>query len=169
MRRTAPRPTIEDVRAAAFAVLILAAAAAAQAQVAANGTGSAHDCSQWLARKGYSVDYIQMKTGKRQGGMADAWRGNVEPNDVEPGDVVLTPIRDKGQRLHAAYVEEVRRNTDGNVAAVFVTEWNLGKYVDEPCLATDHFGRDSGKRPVPIEAVVRVWRPSLPVAGAPTE
>jgi hypothetical protein len=138
---------------------------AARAQSAA-GTP---DCAKWQARKGYSVDYIQLKTGKRQRGMADTWRGNVEPNDVEPGDVVLTPIRDKGRRLHASYVEEVRRNTDGNVAAVIVTEWNLGKYVDEACLATDHFGRDSGKRPVPIDAVVRVWRPSLPVPGAAVE
>ena len=145
------------------------AAASCAAQGQGSGATGAPDCSQWQARKGYSVDYIQQKTGKRQRGMADSWRGNVEPNEVEPGDVVLTPILDKGRRLHPSYVEEVRRNTDGNVAAVIVTEWNLGKYVDEACLATDHFGRDSGKRPVPIELVVRVWRPSLPVAGPPTD
>jgi hypothetical protein len=146
---------------------------AVTAPVHAQGTGAAargeHDCSQWLARKGYSVDYIEQRTGKRPRGMADTWRGNVDRQEVEPGDVVLTPIRDKGRRLHASYVEEVRRNTDGSVTAVMVTEWNLGKYVDEACLATDHFGRDSGKRPVPIELVVRVWRPSLPVAGPPVE
>ena len=139
--------------------------------VHAQGTGSrgGHDCSQWLDRKGYSADYIQLKAGKRQRGLADSWRGNVDPQQVEPGDVALTPIRDHEGRLHASYVEEVRRNTDGNVSAVIVTEWNLGKYVDEACLATDHFGRDSGKRPVPIDLVVRVWRPSLPVAGPPLE
>jgi len=141
------------------------AASAASAQ----GAG-AKDCSEWVAKKGYSVDYIQMKTGKRQRGMADKWRGNVEPKDVAPGDVVIAPIRDKGRRLHASYVEDVRRNSDGAVVGVVVTDWNrLGKYVDEGCLVTDHFGRDSAPRAIGIESVVRVWRPSLPVSGPPPE
>ena len=150
------------MRAAILILSICLAAPAAQGQ-------AARDCASWAEKKGYSVDYIQLKTGKRQRGMADAWRGNVEPKDVQPGDVVMTPIRDKGRRLHASYVEEVRRDADGKAVAALVTEWNLGKYVDEPCLVTDHFGRDSGRRPVPIEALVRVWRPSLPVSGPPPE
>jgi hypothetical protein len=151
------------MRAAVLAPSICLAAPGAQAQ-------AARDCSSWAEKKGYSVDYIKLKTGKRQRGMADGWRGNVEPKDVQPGDVVMTPIRDKGRRLHASYVEEVSREGDGKAVAVLVTEWNLGgKYVDEPCFVTDHFGRDSGRRSVPIEAIVRVWRPSLPVSGPPPE
>jgi len=152
-------------RAAAAAALSLLATSAATAQ----GAG-AKDCSEWVAKKGYSVDYIQLKTGKRQRGMADTWRGNVEPKDVQPGDVVMTPIRDKGRRVHTSYVEDVRRNADGSAVAVVVTDWNrLGKYVDEACLVTDHFGRDSPPRTIGIESVVRVWRPSLPVSGPPPE
>jgi len=150
--------------------LVATASLFAAATATAQGAG-AKDCSEWVAKKGYSVDYIRLKTGKRQRGMADAWRGNVEAKDVQPGDVVMTPIRDKGKRLHTSYVEEVRRNDDGAVVAVVVTDWNrLGnKYVDEACLVTDHFGRDSGPRAIGIESVVRVWRPSLPVSGPPPE
>jgi hypothetical protein len=153
----------------ACSAAVVAAALLAASAASAQGAG-ATDCSQWLAKKGYSVDYIQLKTGKRQRGMAETWRGNVEPKDVQPGDVVMTPIRDKGRRLHTSYVEEVRRNADGNAVAVVVTDWNrLGKYVDEACLVTDHFGRDSPPRTIGIESVVRVWRPSLPVSGPPPE
>ena len=153
----------------ACSAAVVAAALLAASAASAQGAG-AKDCSQWLAKKGYSVDYIQLKTGKRQRGMAETWRGNVEPKDVQPGDVVMTPIRDKGRRLHTSYVEEVRRNADRNAVAVVVTDWNrLGKYVDEACLVTDHFGRDSPPRTIGIESVVRVWRPSLPVSGPPPE
>lgn len=151
------------------AATIVAASWLAASVASAQGAG-AKDCSEWIAKKGYSVDYIQLRTGKRQRGMADTWRGNVEPKDVQPGDVVMTPIRDKGRRLHTSYVEEVRRNDSGAAVAVVVTDWNrLGKYTDEACLVTDHFGRDSGPRTLGIELVVRVWRPSLPVSGPPPE
>jgi len=69
----------------------------------------------------------------------------------------------------ASYVEEVRRDRDGIAGAVIVTEWNEGKYIDEACFVTDHFGRDSGQRAIPLDTVVRVWRPSLPLAGPPAE
>jgi len=159
----AGRRWMRTVAAIAASSCIVASSASAQ------GAG-AKDCSEWVAKKGYSVDYIQLKTGKRQRGLAETWRGNVEPKDVQPGDVVLTPIRDKGRRLHASYVEEVRRGDDGSAVAVVATDWNrLGKYVDEACLVTDHFGRDAPLRTIAIESVVRVWRPSLPVSGPPPQ
>lgn len=128
------------------------------------------DCSQWTEKKGFSTDYIKLRTGKRQRGMADNWRGNVEPKDVQVGDVAMSHIKDKGRRMRVAYVEEVRRNADGSAGAVIVSEWNVGKYIDEACLVTDHFGRDSGQRTISVGALVRVWRPSLPLApGAATE
>jgi hypothetical protein len=152
-------------RSAAHVAASLLVASAASAQ----GVG-AKDCSEWVAKKGYSVDYIQLKTGKRQRGLADSWRGNVEPKDVQPGDVVMTPIRDKGKRLHTSYVEDVRRGDNGSPVAVVVSDWNrLGKYVDEACLVTDHYGREAPPRTIGIESVVRVWRPSLPLPKAPPE
>jgi hypothetical protein len=84
------------------------------------------DCKQWLDKKGYSVDYIMLKTGKRQPGMATKWLGNVDRMDVQVGDVVTTRLQDRGDALRAAYVEEVRRNADGSPGAVLVSEWNLG-------------------------------------------
>ena len=71
--------------------------------------------------------------------------------------------------MRVSYVEEVRRDSGGVAGAVIVTEWNVGKYIDEACFVTDHFGRDSGRRSIPLDTVVRVWRPSLPLAGAPPE
>ena len=144
-----------------IAVLVLVAPVAH-----AQGAGGDRDCSQWVEKKGFSTDYIKLKTGKRQRGMAESWRGNVDAKDVQPGDVVITHIPDKGRRMRVSYVEDVRRDSDGKAGAVVVTEWNEGKYIDEPCFVTDHFGRDSGRRSIPIDTVVRAWRPSLPLPGA---
>ncbi len=128
-----------------------------------------HDCAQWVEKHGYSADYIKLKTGKRQRGTPDSWRGNVAAKDMQPGDVVITAIVDKPPHLRVSYVEEVRNNSDGSAGAAIVTEWNEGRYVDERCFVTDHFGRDSGRRAIPIDSVVRVWRPSLPLSAAATE
>ena len=127
------------------------------------------DCAKWIDQHGYSMDYIQQKTGKRQPGYAQSWRGNVEPRDVQPGDVVISHIREKGQSMRVAYVESVRRNADGSAGAVFVTEWNQGKYTDERCFVTDHFGRLSESKPLTMEAIAKVWRPSLPLKGTAAE
>lgn len=128
-----------------------------------------HDCAQWIEKKGYSTDYILQQTGKRQHGTASSWRGNVEAKDVQPGDVVLSYLRHKGKSMRAAFVEEVRRNADGSAASVIVTEWNEGRTIDEPCFVTDHFGMISASRPIPVDAIVRVWRTSLPLEGARIE
>ena len=129
----------------------------------------ARDCAQWIDKKGYSADYIKLKTGKRQKGMPLNWRGNVEPKDVQPGDVVISYIREKGRNMRVAYVEEVRRNADGSAASLTVSEWNMGKYIDEPCFVTDHFGRLAESRPMPIDTIGKVWRPSLPLPAAEVE
>jgi hypothetical protein len=153
---------------AALVMIVVAGAGLAVAPAFAQPKGEP-DCSQWTEKKGFSTDYIKLETGKRQRGAAESWRGNVAPRDVQPGDVVITPMKDKGRRMRVSYVEDVRRDGQGNAGAVVVTEWNEGKYIDEPCLVTDHFGRDSGQRSVPLDTVVRVWRPSLPLAGPPPE
>ncbi len=146
-------------RSRALAALLCVAAAAAAAQE----FNFQRDCAPWIEKRGYSTDYIEQKVGKRQPGTADGWRGNVAAKDVQPGDVVLTLIREKGRSMRASYVEDVRRNADGSPGAVFVSEWNMGRYIDERCFVTDHFGMLSPPRPITIDAVVRVWRPSLPL------
>ncbi len=121
------------------------------------------DCAKWVEKHGYSADYIKLKVGKRQAGPLDDWRGNVATPDVQPGDVVITHIRPKARGMRASYVEEVKRNADGSVGAVVVSEWNEGKFIDERCNVTDHFGMLSPQRPIPIDTIVRVWRPGLPL------
>src|SRR5664279_3728116 len=127
------------------------------------------DCAKWIEQHGYSVDYIKLKTGKRQRGVAETWRGNVEPKDAQPGDVAMSYIKDKGRHMRVAYVEDVHKNADGSTAAVVISEWNMGRYIDEPCYVTDHFGRDSGRKVLSVDGFVRVWRPSRPLPAAAVE
>jgi hypothetical protein len=103
------------------AAIALCAAAGARAAEPFDFT---RDCAKWIAQHGYSLDYIQLKTGKRQRGYPKNWRGNVEPKDVQPGDVVISHIRERGESERLAFVEDVRRNADGTAGAVFVSEWN---------------------------------------------
>lgn len=147
----------------------LAAVGLVLATTNANGLDFQRDCAKWIEQHGFSADYIKLKTGKRQRGTPEGWRGNVAAKDVQPGDVVITTIKDKAPHLRVSYVEEVRANGDGSAGAVVVTEWNEGKYVDEPCFVSDHFGRDSGLRSIPVDTLVRVWRPSLPLKDAAPE
>ena len=144
-------------------VAALVAAASATTAARAQEFDFQRDCAKWIEQHGYSSDYIKLKVGKRQPGPIEDWRGNVAPKDVQPGDVVLTRIRPKARGMRASYVEEVRRNADGSAAAVVVSEWNEGKFTDERCNVTDHFGMLSPPRPVAIDTVVRAWRPSLPL------
>jgi hypothetical protein len=125
------------------------------------------ECGDWLSKKGYSADYIEQKTGKRQPGFPKNWRGNVEARDVQPGDVVISHLKRKGDAMRVAYVEDVRRNADGSAGSVIVTEWNWGKYTNEPCFVTDHFGRLSESTPIMVDTIAKVWRPSLPLPPRP--
>lgn len=40
-------------------------------------------CKQRIERKGFPVDCIELKTGKRQNGMAVSLKGNVKPEQVQ--------------------------------------------------------------------------------------
>lgn len=120
------------------------------------------DCQQWIDKKGYSTDYIEQKIGKRQPGLAGAWRGNISVEDVQPGDVVLLRLERPGAQ-HAAFVEEVRRGPDGAVRALHLSEWNWGRATDERCLVSETFGRLAPRRWIDLAAVAQVWRPDLPL------
>jgi hypothetical protein len=66
------------------------------------------DCAKWIAQRGYSRDYIELKTGKIQRGWPQYWRGNVEKQDVQAGDVVMYFVPQKEKLTRVALVEEVR-------------------------------------------------------------
>ena len=120
-------------------------------------------CKSWIEKKGYSLDYIEKKTGMRQPGQPVRWKGNVKREEVQVGDVVIAQVADTTNGQRAAYVEEIVAGADGVPYAIIVSEWNQGRvYRDKDCLVTNLFGQTSGMR-VPLITVLRVWRPSLPL------
>jgi hypothetical protein len=124
------------------------------------------DCAKWIAQRGYSRDYIELKTGKIQSGWPVTWRANVENEQVQAGDVVMYALRNKERRMRVAFVEEVSAEaTDGQAARIRVTEMNWGKYTEESCLVTDHFGRVTSSN-ISMDTIQKVWRPSLPLPPA---
>ena len=130
--------------------------------VQAQSANFIRDCQKWIDQKGYSTDYIELKTGKRQPGLAGSWRGNIPAQNVQPGDVILLRLRVPGA-MHAALVEEVRMTAGGAVSGVRVSEWNWGQMTDQRCLVTENFGRLSPERWIESEAIAQVWRTSLPL------
>lgn len=122
----------------------------------------AEKCKSWIEKKGYSTDYIETKTGKRQPGLAPQWRGNVEPEAVQVGDVVFGYVSGDNKAQRVALVDEVEQK-DGKPVAVIYSEWNQGsRYTDRDCFITDKFGLPTSGR-LPVPAILRVWRPSLPL------
>jgi hypothetical protein len=119
------------------------------------------DCAAWIEKKGYSTDYVEQKVGARQPGLASEWQGNLPVAEVAPGDVVLVKLRAPGA-AHAAVVEEVRRDAEGAVSDLRLSEWNWGRLTDPRCLVTENFGRLSPSRWIAPEAVAAVWRPGRP-------
>jgi hypothetical protein len=115
-------------------------------------------CGAWVAKKGYSVDYIEQRTGQRPtGNMAQNWRSNLAPKDVQPGDVVFMRVGDgAGQR--AEVVDEVLKNDDGTIRAFRTSSMNVGKMVEPVCNITESFGQVV-RRTVEFERVIRAWRP----------
>jgi hypothetical protein len=152
-----------EIRAAACATLLMALTAMPTPALAQNEPFAVR-CKQWIEKKGYSLDYIEHRTGKRQPGQPPSWKGNVKPAAVQVGDVVISSVQGDAAGQRVAYVEEVAAGSDGLAYAVFVTEWNQGKqYLDRDCLVTNLFGQTGSKLRVPLNTVLRVWRPSLPL------
>lgn len=116
------------------------------------------DCAQWVDKKGYSVDYIEQRTGVRpRGNMAQNWIANLEPKDAQPGDVVFLRVGDQsGQR--AEVVDEVLRHADGSLRGFRTSSMNIGKTVEAACHITENFGKVV-RRTVEFDRVIRAWRP----------
>ena len=77
-------------RATAAAVLMVALVSPALAQ-----SDFATRCKQWIDKKGYSTDYIEHKTGKRQPGLGPRWKGYriVWPNGPRQGYELTCRLR----------------------------------------------------------------------------
>ena len=143
-------------RAMALLPLCLALCGGASAQ------SFAEKCKSWIEKKGYSTDYIEAKTGKRQPGLAPQWKGNIDAADVQVGDVVFGYVANSTTAQRVALVDEVELK-DGKPIAVIYSEWNQGsRYNERDCFVTDKFGLPTSGR-LPVPAILRVWRPSLPL------
>ncbi len=137
--------------------LLLATAPAVHAQ---DNARFMRDCAEWVAKKGYSVDYIDQRTGERPAGnLARDWRANLDPKDVQAGDVVFVHVDSvdgKGQR--AEVVDEVLRLADGSISGFRTSSMNIGKMVEPQCHVTENFGKVSRRR-VGFDRVQGAWRP----------
>ena len=129
---------------------------------AAHAQGSAkflRECAEWVAKKGYSVDYVEQRTGSRPAGSTAAdWIANLDPKDVQPNDVVFLHIDSataKSQR--AEVVDEVLRNKDGSIRALRTSSMNSGAMVEPACHVTERFGQVTTHR-IAFDRVVRAWR-----------
>jgi len=140
--------------------LVLVSAFATTLSCGVSAQSFAEKCKSWIDKKGYSTDYIERKTGKRQPGLAPQWKGNVEPDEVQVGDVVFGYVANSTTAQRVALVDEVELK-DGRPIAVIYSEWNQGgRYTDRDCFITDKFGLPTSGR-LPVPAILRVWRPSL--------
>ena len=146
------RPAKTPVAAAITVALFAASAVPAGAAE----TFSAQKCGQWMARKGYSVNYIEQRTGKRQPGFANGWVSNIDRDAVRPGDVAIFAQ----WHGHTGYVEKVERDTNGRPVRILISDWNRpAKWVDEECIVTEAFGKLNTWW-VNASEVTRYWRPN---------
>lgn len=72
-------------------------------------------------------------------------------------------VDDGRSTVVAGYVESVEPASGGSGIFLTVSATGIGgHWVDKECFVTDTFGQVSLMR-IPLTAVVRVWRPSLPL------
>jgi len=133
---------------------------AAQAQAADNSKWM-RDCAEWIQKKGYSVDYIEQRTGQRpEGTMARHWQPNLDPKDASPNDVVFLRVDSAdGQGQRVEVVDEVVKGADGTIRAFRTSSMNIGKTVEPKCHVTENFGKVR-TRTVAFDRVTGAWRPA---------
>lgn len=141
-------------------MLALLAGVACAVQAQGSGEQFKRDCAAWIAKKGYSSDYIEQRTGARPSGdAARDWVPNIEPADAQPGDVVLLYVESAGGRgRRAEVVDEVLRGADGVVTGWRTSSMNIGRMVEPHCHVTENFGKVSTRR-IAADRVVGAWRP----------
>lgn len=108
------------------------------------------ECTKYLG-KGYGTDYIKQRVGQVLPGNAAKWKGNINLNQVQLGDVAIFNIGSAG---HVAFVEKVHHK-DGQPVSVYLSEMNWGPLGN--CDRSDNFNVVT-YRTVAIQKVARVWR-----------
>jgi hypothetical protein len=140
------------------------------------------NCDDWVARRGYCVDYVKSKIPSFPVPDSDddiKQLNNKQVRDVVRGDVA---IFDLGRYWHVAYVENVRRDHRGNAISIDISEKNYGPRMTPDhylktwgsrhgsewkravwCGVTKKYGQNGMRTNVPIDTVEQIWtpRPSL--------
>ena len=130
---------------------------------AADGNKWMRDCSEWVEKKGYSVDYVEQRTGVRpNANMARDWVPNLDPKDATRDDVVFLRVEAAdGRAQRVEVVDEVIRADDGTIRAFKTSSMNIGKMVEPKCHITENFGKVR-RRTVNFEQVIGAWRSTKP-------
>ena len=118
------------------------------------------DCAEWVDKKGYSVDYIEQRTGVRPNeNMARDWVPNLDPKEAAPNDVVFLRVDTAdGQGQRVEVIDEVLKSADGSIRAFKTSSMNIGRTVEPKCHVTENFGKVR-KRSVAFDRVLGAWRP----------
>jgi hypothetical protein len=113
-------------------------------------------CAPWIAKKGYSRDYVEQRTGSRPPSRT-SWKDNIRPDELQVGDVVVITLWPG----HVALIEEISRNPEGTPERMRVTSFNYGRgqgWIDRSCEVTKKFGIEMSHW-ILFTDTVGYWRP----------
>lgn len=138
------------------------------------------NCSDWVNRGGYCVDYVRSRipTFPIPKDVAEiSVLKNREVRDVDEGDVAIFDLR---HYWHVAYVEKVHRDRYGAATAIDVSEQNFGgqmsfdDYVNRwspknesewkratCCGVTEEYDLTGVRKNIPLNSVTQIWSPTV--------
>ena len=135
------------------AAMLVAVSTPVRAQTESN---PATKCASWIAKKGYSRDYVEQRTGSRPPPRSN-WRDNIRPDELQVGDVVVLTLWPG----HVAVVEEITRGTSGKPERMRVASFNYGRgerFIDRDCEVSAKFGVETSHW-VALAETEGYWRP----------
>ena len=138
------------------------------------------NCSDWVDRGGYCVDYVRSRIPTfpipKDVAEISALR-NKEIRDVVAGDVAIFDLRNY---WHVAYVEKVHRDQQGNATAIDVSEQNFGEQLSfddytyrwSPknesewkravcCGVTDKYDLTDVRTNISLATIKQIWSPTV--------
>ena len=113
-------------------------------------------CASWIAKKGYSRDYVEQRTGSRPPSRSN-WRDNIRPEELQVGDVVVLTLWPG----HVAVIDEITRDKSGKPERMRVSSFNYGRgqgWIDRDCEVSAKFGVEVSHW-VSLAETVGYWRP----------
>ncbi|MGH8619286.1 MAG: hypothetical protein ACREUW_16470 [Burkholderiales bacterium] len=113
-------------------------------------------CASWVAKKGYSRDYVYQRVRSLPPPRA-RWVDNIRPEELQTGDVVMTTLWPG----HLGVVDEIGRDAAGAIERIRVSSFNYSGgqgWIDRGCNVTLKFGMEVSTWITPAEAS-GYWRP----------